>query len=94
MLKMFQFDAADKNFPKCEHFEIALNACDIDVLTIETKVKILIKYSTEHYVLFNIDEIDKSIELELQKERDRHCSIIIRLIIHKSNFRIAELKFC
>jgi len=67
MLKMFQFDANDKNCPKCEHFEIALNACDIDVLNIETKVKILIKYSTEHYVLFNIDEIDKSIELELEK---------------------------
>ena len=88
MLKMFQFDANDKNCPKCEHFEIALNACDVDVLNIETKVKILIKYSTEHYVLFNIDEIDKSIELELQKERDGHSFLKMRLIIYTCRIRL------
>lgn len=62
MLKFFQF-SEDRNIKCVEHFDIALNAVDVEVLADKVLVKFTCDNSTEVYSLYQIFG-DQSLDLK------------------------------
>ena len=84
MLKFFQF-SEDRSIKTIEHFDIALNAVDVEVLEDKLLIKFTCDNSTEVYSLYQISG-DTSLDLQEGSRKLNYNVTLLWKLFQKLNY--------